>query len=155
MMSSGDWLSTTRNHQAEVHGVDHLELACNADKLTEYVSRKLNVAAQAVEHARVAVPQESWSEEAQRKLWEEDRGIFVDDMVHALACLGAILTAVGCTEKEMAERIAQLHNDEMEAATDPLAEADTESVTEAESEPETGPKADSEVEAEAPTVTQE
>jgi hypothetical protein len=132
-----------------------LELACYADKLTEYVSQKLNVAAQSVERAEVALPPKSWSTEAQRKLWEEDRGIFVDEIIHAVTSLGAVLAAACCSEKEMAERIARLHNEEMETATAPLAEADTESVTEAESEPETGPKAATEAEAEAPTVTQE
>jgi hypothetical protein len=99
-----DWLITQRMHQETQHDVDHRELACDPYQMSRYVLTQMHSALDTMETARMNVPSHGMHEETQRKAWEDNRSSFVDNIVTMLGCVGSMLTAVGCTDKELARR---------------------------------------------------
>lgn len=100
-MQFGTWLRDARAREKD-KGVDHRELACYANKLTPYVQDCMARALQGMEELYAQLPPAVAPEEKQRKQWEDGRTAFVARMRESLDLIGAALTAVGCTEEELA-----------------------------------------------------
>lgn len=99
-MLFGTWLQSARARERE-SGVDHRELACYAGKLTPYVQDQMSRALHDLEKLYIRIPPTALHESNQRLLWESLRTDFVRDIRGALDHIGAVLTAVGCTEEEL------------------------------------------------------
>jgi hypothetical protein len=107
-MRFSDWLVTQRKHQMDNHGVDHVDLVSNADKLTGYTGARIVKARNSLEDARLIIPLTWEPETVQREIWEKDRDAFVKNLVECLFSVGSVLTAVGCTDAELQVRYAEL-----------------------------------------------
>ena len=99
-MLFGTWLRAARARGREA-GVDYTELACYPDKLTLYMRDQMSLALQTMEELYCRLPSTTEDEPSQRETWENLRGDFVAHMRESLDLLGAVLTAVGCTEEEL------------------------------------------------------
>lgn len=112
----GTWLSDARASEKD-KGVNHRELACYGSKLTPYVQNQLAPALQDMETLYAALPSVTEDEEKQRAFWEDFRPEYVQRIRVALDSIGAALTAVGCTEDELASAVPD--------ATEPDASSET------------------------------
>jgi hypothetical protein len=97
----GTWLKDVRAQERD-RGVDHYELACNASLLTPYIKDNLSLALRDLELLYTKLPTGLMSDDEQRAHWEESRDTYVVQVRDALERIAATLTAVGCTEKELA-----------------------------------------------------
>lgn len=81
-------------------------MACYASKLTPYVQDHMARALQNMEELYAQLPSVALSEEDQREHWENGRGAYITRMRESLDHIGAALSAVGCTDKEL-DRVGQ------------------------------------------------
>lgn len=100
-MQFGTWLKDVRAQERD-RGVDHFDLACNASRLTPYIKDNLALFLRDLEFLYLELPTERMSEADQREYWEEHRDEYVRRLRIALNRLAATLTAVGCTDQELA-----------------------------------------------------
>ncbi len=126
-MLFGTWLHDARVRDREA-GVDHRELACYGEKLTPYVQEHLAKALQGLERLYMRIPSTLLDEKALREQWEEFRPQYIRDIRTALESLAAALTAVGCTDEQLAEAVELL---EVEKKNDEKSESAPETEGEA------------------------
>lgn len=100
-MTHGTWLRTVRSREKSA-GVDHRQFACYASTLTPHVRDHLARAAQGIEKLYGQLPAATVSEADQREHWTEGREAYIDSIRDVLGHLAAALTAVGCTDKQLA-----------------------------------------------------
>lgn len=120
-MQFGTWLRDARAQEKD-RGVDHRELACYASKLTPYVQDRMARALQGLEELYAQLPSVAAPEEKQREAWEGGREAFVVRTREALDLLGAVLTSIGCTEKELASVTDEEPDPEPEAEPQPVSD---------------------------------
>lgn len=97
----GTWLRDVRAQERD-RGVDHYELACHASRLTPYIKDNMSQALRDLERLWMRLPTELMGEDEQRLFWEEYRAEYIRQVQGALVRFAASLTAVGCTEEELA-----------------------------------------------------
>lgn len=100
-MQTGTWLRSVRASEVE-QGISHRELACDAGKLTSHVRERLARAQVRLARVIAMIPSADEDEAAQREVWEDGRQGYVDLLCAAVADLGSALTAVGCSDCEVA-----------------------------------------------------
>jgi hypothetical protein len=83
-------------------GVDHRDLACYASRLTPHVRDHLAHAAQEIEKLYGQLPSAASFESQQREHWEEGREDYIESIRSVLGHLASALTAVGCTDEQLA-----------------------------------------------------
>lgn len=96
----GTWLASIRARERD-SGVNHRDLACNPSKLTPYVQGQLGTALHELEKLYATLPPVVTEEDEQREAWEELRDGYILTVREALDRIGATLTAVGCTDREL------------------------------------------------------
>lgn len=96
----GTWLASIRARERD-SGVSHRDLACDPLKLTPYVQGQLAEALQSLERLYATLPPVVTEESEQREAWETLRDSYVLTVREALDRIGATLTAVGCTDREL------------------------------------------------------
>lgn len=107
-MRFDEWLHAQRLYQAQTFGVDYAELVKDVDKRTDYVTMNLNAAFLEVAEAQQEVPWKPWARTEDRvATWAVNRDKFVGEIVDVLMFLGNALTAVGCSDEELAVKYAQ------------------------------------------------
>lgn len=111
-MQFGTWLGVLRAEEAK-DGVDHYELACYADKLTPYVRGHLADALGTLRGVDDLIPEFS-SEQELRGFWEDSRDEYIRKIRETLDHVGAALTAVGCTDKQLEFAVEKLDENEIE-----------------------------------------
>ena len=99
-MHTGTWLKSVREQEA-ADGVDHRDLACDPLKLTARTREELLQAVQHIQRALSGIPLPLDSYDQQREMWEDGRTVYVGALREAASHLGAALTAVSCTDKEL------------------------------------------------------
>lgn len=114
-MHFGTWLRATRAKERE-DGVDHVELACYASKLTPYIRDHMARALQDMEELYAQLPSAAVPEENQRDHWENGRQAYITRMRESLDHIGAALNAVGCTDEEL-DNVSQANEEEIESDT--------------------------------------
>lgn len=115
-MQYGTWLTTLRAEEA-TEGVDHYEMACYADRLTSYVRDHLHAAVDGLTAADYGIPETSLTPDDElREHWETTRSEYIQQLREALGHIGAALTAVGCTDKQL--ELAGTKPDESEKESD-------------------------------------
>lgn len=103
-----EWLCTQRRYQAETFGVNYDEMRLDVDKLTEYVTMNLNAAFLELAETQQEVPWKPWAKSEKRaKVWKTGRDKVVGELVDVLMFVGNVLTAVGCSDEELAVRYGQ------------------------------------------------
>lgn len=100
-MRFGTWLRDIRAKEREA-GVNHRDLASRPAELTSYVQDHLSQALRKLELMYTQIPPAPIPEDRLRIRWESFRGRYIRDIRYALDHIGAALTAVGCTEEELA-----------------------------------------------------
>lgn len=113
-MQFGTWLSALRG-QESIDGVDHYELACYASKLTPYVRGNLDDALGLLASVSDDIP-DGVSDDDLRAYWEENRSAYIRKIREVLDHIGAALTAVGCTDKQL--ELAAKSDEENETGTE-------------------------------------
>lgn len=99
-MLFGTWLRTCRAKEREA-GVDHRQLACHPAELSTYEQHNLSKALHLMEKLYIRIPPSAFSDSRLRERWEGFRSEYIRELRVALDCIGAALTAVGCTEEEL------------------------------------------------------
>lgn len=102
-MKFDDWLHTQRAYQTATYGVSYPEMRENVDKRTDYVTMNLNAAFLELAEAQQETPWKPWAKTADRdEQWADNRDKFVGELVDVLFFIGNALTAVDCTDEELA-----------------------------------------------------
>lgn len=100
-MHFGTWLRDVRAEEREA-GVNHRDLACRPAELTSYVQDQMCEALSRMERLYIRIPPAPLDESHLREKWEDFREPYIYELRKALDHIGAALTAVGCTEDELA-----------------------------------------------------
>lgn len=103
MTHFGTWLDDERK-RVSANEVDLRELVSSPERLSRYTRVYLASTQIALDDALVCIPFLDEEEQAGREAWEENRDAFVDHLTEALFRFTHILVAVGCSEKELADR---------------------------------------------------
>lgn len=107
-MQFDKWLADQRRYQAETFDVDYGHMASDVDEMTAYVTMNLNAAFLELAEAQQEVPWKPWAKTEKRaEVWETGRDKVVGEIVDVLMFIGNVLTAVGCSDEELAERYGE------------------------------------------------
>lgn len=107
-MRFDEWLYQQRKYQGETFGVDYKKLSNDVDALTEYVTMNLNAAFLELAETQQEVPWKPWAKiEKRAEVWATGRDKVVGELVDVLMFVGNVLTAVGCSDEELAVRYEQ------------------------------------------------
>jgi hypothetical protein len=103
-----EWLHTQRAYQAETFEIDYPRMAVDVNAKTDYVTMNLNAAFLELAEAQQEVPWKPWATaENREKKWAQNRDKFVGEMVDVLFFVANALTAVNCSDEELAVRYQQ------------------------------------------------
>lgn len=104
-MEFQNWLREQRAYQSETFKVNYVEMINDVDKLTEYVTMNLNAAFLELAETQQEVPWKPWAKTEDRvKVWATGRDKVIGELVDVLMFVGNVLTAVDCTDSELAQR---------------------------------------------------
>lgn len=107
-MQFNEWLADQRRYQAETFGIDYDKMNVDVDALTTYVTMNLNAAFLELAETQQEVPWKPWAKTEKRaEVWETGRDKVVGELVDVLMFVGNVLTAVGCSDEELAERYGE------------------------------------------------
>lgn len=107
-MRFDEWLHTQRAYQVETFKVDYPHMQRDVDNRTAYVTMNLNAAFLELGEAQQETPWKPWAKTQDRQAtWDKNRDKFVGELVDVLFFIGNALTAVGCTDEELAVRYQQ------------------------------------------------
>jgi dUTPase. len=99
------WLAEQRKYQAQTFNVDYMLMDVDVDELTKYVTMNLNAAFLELAETQQEVPWKPWAKTEDRaKVWSTGRDKVVGEIVDVLMFVGNVLTAVNCTDSELAQR---------------------------------------------------
>lgn len=104
-MRFDEWLREQREYQTETFNVDYAEMDADVDALTAYVTMNLNAAFLELAETQQEVPWKPWAKTEKRvEVWATGRDKVVGELVDVLMFVGNVLTAVNCSDEELAER---------------------------------------------------
>lgn len=110
-MQFNEWLASQRQYQQETFGVNYTSMANDVDELTAYVTMNLNAAFLELAETQQEVPWKPWAKTEDRaKKWETGRDKVIGELVDVLMFVGNVLTAVDCSDTELAQRYEQKLN---------------------------------------------
>lgn len=98
-----DWLRDQREYQSDVYGVAYEVFGLDKNARTDYVSMNLTAAMIEIGEAYQEVPWKPWAKVNKEEVWKEKRGKFIGEIVDVLFFLANSLTAVNCTDEELAK----------------------------------------------------
>lgn len=101
-MKFNEWLATQREYQADTFGVDYPAMETDPERLTGYVTTNLWAAVHEIVEAGAETPWKPWATVDKGEVWRANREKFVGEVVDVLFFLGNALTAVNCTDEELA-----------------------------------------------------
>jgi hypothetical protein len=107
-MRFDEWLRDQRRYQTETFGTDYPNMVTDVDARTNYVTMNLNAAFLELAEAQQEVPWKPWAKTEDRTAkWATNRDKFVGEMIDVLMFVGNALTAVNCSDEELAVRYSQ------------------------------------------------
>jgi len=101
-----NWLRDQREYQSTVYDVAYEVFGLDKDARTDYVSMNLTAAMIELGEAYQEVPWKPWAKVNKEEVWKEKREKFIGEIVDTLFFLSNALTAVGCTDEELARAYA-------------------------------------------------
>jgi hypothetical protein len=102
-----NWLLDQRRYQQETFKVDYPGMASDAGARTDYVSMNMTAAMIEMGEAFQEVPWKPWATINKAESWKRTRAAFIGEIVDVMFFLANALTAVGCTDEELAVRYSQ------------------------------------------------
>lgn len=107
-MKFDEWLHGQRVYQVETFGVDYAQMMKDVNAKTDYVTMNLNAAFLELGEAQQETPWKPWVKTGNRETqWQKKRDAFVGELVDVLFFVANALTAVNCSDEELATRYQQ------------------------------------------------
>lgn len=114
-MDMNNWLKEQRAHNRR-QGTDYREMASHPNRLTLYTHNELRSMTTALDLLLARLPHPGMRGEEQREKWEQERGGYVESLVHVMYRLGNALSALGVSDGELSRFLrAILTADQMPA----------------------------------------